>query len=633
MQPSAINGALIADLAAALSRNRLLRRHLAPWGRVHLDHQQPALCVYRKPAGKGDAGTEMLLLGQASYLLVPADKGRSHAVRRLVEALVGELAQAFGRVLLIELWAAPAAPAAPEDAGPPKPGFRLIAPRRGCPTTTLETLEKAILAESWPHGRARIAVDYAGRIAPPGRDAVITPAAARKLNCVRLGLEIAPIYRDPKTHETFPPVLRDVRRSLGHALKQAIFAFAHTESRYRPAHYHELGARAIARPVWASDRQLAAAADAFDLVLHLTPVNADAAWRTFRRRRFERPPEFHYRPQTLDAATLKAQLYGIPIEDIDDPALYHLFAEKRDELDRQITMLSDRATARVLPGSLQVYGRPDAGLISLAKRLLKKVPPHAPDDRRSDFIDSATFARHARKEIGKLRTAYPKLAAKVQIRDDVPGVMVSKGNLLIGSGVQMPRARIEATIQHEVGTHILTYYNGFAQPLRQLHAGTAGYEELQEGIAVLSEYLVGGLSRPRLRVLAGRVVAVESLIEGAGFIETFRLLCDRHDFSERIAFSITMRVHRGGGFTKDAIYLRGLVAVLDAIRRGVALETLLLGKIGLEHVPIMEELLWRKVLKPAPLRPNYLETPGAKRRLAAAAEGLGVLDIARALGS
>jgi uncharacterized protein (TIGR02421 family) len=633
MQSSPINAQLIADLAEALSRNRRVRRNLAPWGHVHIDHQQPALCIYRKPPDSRDTATETLLLGQTSFLLLPADKGHRRTVRRLVEAVLRELSKAFGRVLLLELWPAQAASGAPEEAAPPEPRFRFIAPRQGCPTATLETLEKAVLAESWPHGRPRIAVDYAGRFAPPGFAPLITAAGARRLNCVPIGLEIAPIYRDPRTGETFPTVLRHIRKSLGHVLKQAIFAFAHTESRYRPAHYHELGTRAISRPVWTSDRQLAAVADMFDLVLHLTPVNAGAAWRAFNRRRFERPPEFHYRPQTVDAASLKAQLYRIPIEDIDDPALYELFAEKRDELDRQITVLSDRGTARALPGSLQIYKRPDESLLSLAKRLLKKVPAHTPDDLRRDSVDGAAFARHARKEIGKLRSAYPKLEAKVHIRDDVPGVMVSAGDLLIGRQVRIPRARVEATIQHEVGTHILTYYNGLAQPLRQLHAGTAGYEELQEGLAVLSEHLVGGLSRPRLRVLAGRVVAVESIIEGASFIDTFRLLCDRYDFSSPNAYSIAMRVHRGGGFTKDAIYLCGLISVLARIGNGLPLEDLLLGKISLKHVPIMEELIWRKVLKPAPLRPSYIDKPESRKRLAAVEKGLSVMDIAEALGS
>ena len=45
----------------------------------------------------------------------------------------------------------------------------------------------------------------------------------------------------------------------------------------------------------------------------------------------------------------------------------------------------------------------------------------------------------------------------------------------------------------------------------------AGSDELQEGLAVLSEYLVGGLSPPRFRLLAGRVIAAQMLIKGSSF--------------------------------------------------------------------------------------------------------------------
>ena len=78
----------------------------------------------------------------------------------------------------------------------------------------------------------------------------------------------------------------------------------------------------------------------------------------------------------------------------------------------------------------------------------------------------------------------------------------------------------------------------------------AGYDELQEGIAVLTEYLVGGLTTTRLRLLAGRVIAASNLIDGATFIDTFRELNEKFDFTQRIAYIITARIYRGGGSNK-----------------------------------------------------------------------------------
>jgi uncharacterized protein (TIGR02421 family) len=174
---------------------------------------------------------------------------------------------------------------------------------------------------------------------------------------------------------------------------------------------------------------------------------------------------------------------------------------------------------------------------------------------------------------------------------------------------------VEALLAHEVGTHLVTYYNGRSQPFQQLYTGLAGYEELQEGLAVLSEYLVGGLSRSRMRQLAARVVAVRRLTEGASFVETFRILERDHGFTQQSAYTITMRVYRGGGLTKDVIYLRGLRSLLRHVSKNGDLEPLLVGKIAEEHIPIVRELQYRKVLRPAPIRPRYLQDSEALQKL------------------
>ena len=132
---------------------------------------------------------------------------------------------------------------------------------------------------------------------------------------------------------------------------------------------------------------------------------------------------------------------------------------------------------------------------------------------------------------------------------------------------------------------------------------------------MLAEYLVGGLSRGRMRQLAARVVAVRHLTDGASFVDTFRALRRGYRFSKRVAFDITMRVYRGGGLTKDAIYLRGLQAILQYVKKGGDLNPLLVGKIAAEHIPIIRELQYRKVLVPAPIVPRYLQDPAAVERL------------------
>jgi uncharacterized protein (TIGR02421 family) len=258
-------------------------------------------------------------------------------------------------------------------------------------------------------------------------------------------------------------------------------------------------------------------------------------------------------------------------------------------------------------------------LLAAARRMLELLPREKKNveaDAEDEAVDAETFAEHARKEIGYYKTFYPDMRSKVEIRDDiVAGAMVSGPNFLISRSAHFPKHRIEALLHHEIGTHILTYTNGLAQPFRQLHTGLSGYDEMQEGIAVLAEYLSGGISKARLRVLAARVVAVRLLCEGEPFDAVYSVLKEEYGFGEKSAFTITTRVFRGGGLTKDAVYLRGLIGIFDYLHGDGPLEPLFVGKIAAEHIPLIEELQYREILKKPPLWPRWLEEPEAKRRL------------------
>ena len=127
--------------------------------------------------------------------------------------------------------------------------------------------------------------------------------------------------------------------------------------------------------------------------------------------------------------------------------------------------------------------------------------------------------------------------------------------------------------------------------------------------------------------LAARVIAVDQMVRGASFVNVFQQLVDEFHFEPRTAYTITLPVFRGGGLTKDALYLQGLVEILDYFGSGGDLEPLLIGKIAVEHVPIVRELLLSGVLRPPPLRPKYLNSPKAQRRLESISSRTTVLDL------
>ena len=372
---------------------------------------------------------------------------------------------------------------------------------------------------------------------------------------------------------------------------------------------------------------LADISNKFDFLLLLTPVNVEYAWTKFKNKQFDHDPVFFYRPRPVDTAILKRKLYEIPIERVEDPTLAYLFHEKRTELDRQLTMLDDRETPQFLYSSLQLFGNISDNLFNLSKNILQVLPARSRELSKSGYLNAEEFADIAFNEIEYYKQFYPSLSSRIQIRDDVVGLMVSRGNLLISRNIKIPISRSEALIQHEVGTHVVTYFNGLSQPFKQLYSGLAGYEELQEGLAVLSEYFVDGLSRPRLRLLAGRVIAARCIIDGASFIDTFREMNLTYGFDQWTAFTLTARIYRSGGFTKDIVYLRGLVNLLNYLKKDGILEPLFVGKIAIDHIPIIQELQLRKVLHPAPLYPRYFKNAQIKNKLNLLRNGLTVLNL------
>lgn len=143
---------------------------------------------------------------------------------------------------------------------------------------------------------------------------------------------------------------------------------------------------------------------------------------------------------------------------------------------------------------------------------------------------------------------------------------------------------------HEIGVHLVTTFNGKAQPLKIFSNGFPRNVETQEGLAVFSEYMSGALTLGRLKIMAYRVLACDSLIKGSSFSDTFDLIHGQYKLNRNDAFTITMRAHRGGGFTKDRLYLSGLRKIYRRYQRRESMDNLLMGKVTLEYEDSLRHL-------------------------------------------
>ncbi len=607
---SEISPEFIQEVCGRLSEDKQIRRTLPGSGRLHIDRKLPFLCVYRRPGSGFDPGTANLVKGEASYLIASSSARHKAGISSLVKAVVETLSQTPKAFLIIEIWTGESPASIIDSEGErASPSFRIFIPPDRIPSETVDSLKKNLSRIVVSKKKGEVSTVFSSRPWPSRFSPLLSSKDITRFNCFLVGLEIAPIFKDPDTNEVYPMVLKKLHRGLSTALQRSVFEFSRKRTTLRPPSYKSLGRKAMVKAVWEVDQQLAAISNEFEFLLLVTPVNIEQSFNKFRSCQCDCEPVFYYRPITVDPSVLKRKLFDIPFDRIEDPTLLSLFHDKLVELERKFSMLRDRNTRNFFYGSMQLFGEFDNELIRTARILLNKLPPHTREYSGGKKVKVEYFAEKAREEINRYRAFFPDLNSKVIVRDDITGLMVSQGNLFIGKRVQIAESRVEALIQHEVGTHVLTYLNGRNQPFQQLYCGLAGSDELQEGLAVLSEYFVGGLSPPRMRLLAGRVIAVKCLIDGASFMDTFKELNSGFGFSIRTAFIITSRIYRGGGFTKDAIYLRGLMKLVNYLREGGKLQPLFTGKISIEDVPLVSELQYRKVLSNSVLLPQYFENP------------------------
>lgn len=621
-----ISEAMISSIIKRLESGNSVHRQLPFGGHLHLDRQMPFLLIYRQNAKTLYLTTEKLLRGESSYLVADGKRKHSKSIELLVSAIAESLAKSFGAFLLIEIW--------PEESDEFKnivpefrPAFRILSRKKDVLSPYALTLQKALSLIKVQRTNAQVSLSGSSHPWAPGLPRLISSAFSKKINCHYLGIGIRPVYQPQDSEETFPLLLRTLHRGMGRAIRRSVFNFTRDLTVQKPPHFHALGPRSLVKLVWEVDKELAEISNDFDFLLSVTPVNADKAWHTYKRKHFAVNPQFIYRPLPIDPAELKRKLYRIPIEKIEDPALEALFRAQRTEIERKLTMLSDRGNRNFLYGSLQLYGIVETSLLNAAQYILDNVSAGGKKNTSVKKVRATEFAAIAKKEIQFYRDKNPQLSSRVEMRDDVVGIMVSQGNLLLNNHLKVAENRVDALLAHEIGTHVLTYFNGQAQPFQQLYTGLPDYEELQEGIAVLAEYLTGGLTEPRLRMLAARVVAADMIIDGAEFTEVFRVLDDQYGFTQKTAFNVTLRIFRGGGFLKDMVYLRGLMGVLEYLGNGGPFESLLLGKFGASHLHIIRELQWRKVITPPALIPRYLELPEVQKKLESVRQGLSLMDL------
>jgi uncharacterized protein (TIGR02421 family) len=588
----------IASICESFEKGEFISIDLPNEGQLVIDQKLPFICVYRF-IDTPEFYLSALVRTQGAFLIVSADLDVEKLLKRLIKVAVKE----FKTFMILEIWNYDN-PECPQQIEIGYPGTNT--------SPTVEALEKGFSEFKRHLPGLQIVLKESAHRHPEIFGPLIALDFLKKTGTLLIGIAFPTIFRDIEKQVEYPIFYRKISRKFASVIKLAAYEFIRVQSDNKFDHYLSLGKTQLDNLTRSADLEISQISARLDFILKVTPVNSTEEWKIFKDNKFTKPPKFTYRLISLDPEIEKRKLFNISLENVDHPTLAFLLRDKRLELEKQLIMLEERGTKRFLHTSRSIFGEVDEVVKNCAISILNN--GLANEQYENKTVNAETFAQHADQELHKYRPYFSDLNLRVKIKDNVNGLIVSGPELSIGKNLNISASRMEALIQHEVGTHMLTYCNGHVQPLGLMYSGFAGYEQTQEGLAVLSEYLVGGLDLNRLKVLAARVMAVDSLTKGADFIETFNLLCKEFGFKAQTAFMISMRVHRGGGYTKDSIYLKGLIQVLDFIQNGGDLSLLFGGKFALEHLPLIEELTHVKILK-KPMLPSYLDSEESKLKL------------------
>jgi len=607
----------IAAVEASLGQDAPVRLDLGGRGRLYIDRPMPFLAVH--VGRRAEPAAREAVMANAAYLLA-----RNLADAAAVAGAVGgAMRERFGAFLVLDIGEL-------SEDGPAEDAPHL-APFAVSVSATPDKAAQAALS-AFVGAVEKVDARYrAPRVARHGLAEDPHAGLARRLpKFPALTIRFAPIYRVPGSKSVYPELRERLVENIFDAALQAAAVFARAETELSPTTHRALGRRVFIDAVARADRAMDEIAGRFDFLLAVTPINAEAAWAEFKQSGCQRAPTFLYRPLAIDVAASKKALFAIGLDHFEDPVLTGLYREKQQELDLQLSMLSARGERRFVELGRALYRSVEPRLERAARDILEATAASR-HRNEAENVDYRFVERRARAMIARYAGQSEAFTASIEVREDLPaGLMVSNGRLLISRSTAMARDRVEALLSHEVGVHLLTYYNGSGHGLRLFRSGLAGYEGAQEGLAVLAEYLAGGMTVPRLRLIAGRVLACAGMLDGAGFVETFAMLTREHGFSDSTAFNIALRVHRGGGLAKDAIYLRGLLELLGHLESGGELEPFWLGKIAASHIGIMQELSTRGLLKAPRLTPQFLSIKGARERLDRLRTGLSPIDLVAA---
>lgn len=315
-----------------------------------------------------------------------------------------------------------------------------------------------------------------------------------------------------------------------------------------------------------------------------------------------RLPDVEYAPQ--EHAERRVELLKIAEAAGDEDAIGRYIANTARSWHTAALMLEGIGTAELGRQSIELYGRPGDVIAGGTVNNLEAAHHFiaiAEEVTGHHRLAETEYCLSAEILQDELRSRIDAVFTQHNVRIEIDPTLVAKAaagptRIRLRAGTCFSEYDLSQLLEHEAFVHSLTALNGRAQP----HLGSLGLNSpritsTQEGLAVFAELVTGSIDILRMKRISLRILGIDDALAGADFIDVFRFFLG-YGQSETDSFNSAMRIFRGvpttGGsaFTKDTVYLHGLLSVHTffrwALRQGrlTLAQDLFAGKMTLHDV-------------------------------------------------
>lgn len=417
-------------------------------------------------------------------------------------------------------------------------------------------------------------------------------------------LEIKKNFMDELSGHAYPIAISELKTKLKDTLGEHAKNFALRHTKLKFVRKANLLSSKLEPVILEIDKQLSQLVKGLDILEWVNPINLHQEMSRCFKSGFKREPDFKYKQLPIEPYSFRERLYRLPVHRIQDVDVQRLYQDCIDALASKVDLVTSIGTERFMYQSLICYGEPDLIDLKNAEYILYAADLHDSSERLYNVHEAiAAFEQ----EISSHGLHFPvQMSKKI-----VAGAMVdnAKKVILIHPDRKWTQHELYALIHHEFGVHALTTLNAESQPLKLLAHGLPGNTMSQEGLAILSEMLSGNLSIKRLKTLAMRVLATDRMLKRRPFKDVVSELMEQYSIPPAEAFRTTARVFRGGGFTKDHLYLKGFRLAYENWKNQRSLEAMFIGKTSFEYLPLLEELTDRGLLEKPTHIPRAFKEP------------------------